>query len=279
MRVVSTELIYDTIKEMAKMAVTHVDSTACQLIKNACSNEKNMIAKFALDTIIENNMIAAKENVPSCQDTGMAVVFVDIGQAVFLEGPFLEDAINKAIEDAYAENFFRKSVLHPLSRLNTKTNTPAIIHTSIVPGDKISISFLAKGFGSENMSRLYMLTPSQGIEGIISSVVETVKLAGANPCPPIFVGIGIGGTMEKACLLSKRALLRKTGQPSSDRDIAILEQQVLVEINKLNIGPQGFGGNNTALAVAIETYPTHIAGLPVAINIQCHAVRHLTKVL
>ena len=279
MRIVNTETIYDTIKEMAKTAVTHVDSIACQLIKAASANEKNTTAKFALDTIIENNIIAASENVPSCQDTGMAVVFIDVGQAVFLEGPLLEDIVNKAIKDAYEENFFRKSVLHPLSRQNTKTNTPAVIHTSVVPGEKVTVSFLAKGFGSENMSRLYMLTPSQGIEGIIGSVVETVKAAGANPCPPIFVGIGIGGTMEKACILSKRALLRKAGQPSSDLDTAKLEQQILNEINELNIGPQGFGGNNTALAVAIETYPTHIAGLPVAINIQCHAVRHLTKVL
>lgn len=234
-------------------------------------------AKFALQTIIKSDLKAAEQNVPACQDTGMAVIFLDVGQDVFLEGEFVEDAINKGIREAYEEGFFRKSVLDPLTRVNTKTNLPAVIHTSITKGDKVKVSFLAKGFGSENMSRVYMLTPSQGMEGIIDSVVETVKYAGSNPCPPVVIGVGIGGTFEKAAIMSKRALLREANSVNEDETLFQLEKTLLEKINETDVGAQGFGGNNTCLAVYAEKYPTHLAGLPLAINVQCHSVRHMTK--
>jgi fumarate hydratase subunit alpha len=249
------------------------------MLENAAANETNTNAKFALDTLIKNDKLALQNNMPACQDTGIAVVFADVGQDVRLTGEFLDDAINRAVQEVYAENFFRKSVADPLTRLNTKTNTPAVIYSNIVKGDKVTVSFLAKGFGSENMSKVFMLTPSQGIDGIKKAVLDTVKAAGANPCPPIFVGVGVGGTMEKAAMLSKRALLRGGGELSTDKDIAKLERELLKLINETGIGAQGFGGKHTALCVAVETFPTHIAGLPVAVNIQCHAVRHSTVVI
>lgn len=279
MSIINTQLIYQAIYEMALHSVCNVDNDTINQLVNAQLYETNEVSAFALKTIIDSDKLAAIGNIPACQDTGMAVVFVELGQDVHLEGEYINTAINRGVADAYRDGCFRASVLDPLTRINTKNNTPSIIHTDIIGGDSIIIHFLAKGFGSENMSRLYMLTPSAGREGIIKAVVETVTLAGANPCPPIIVGVGIGGTMEKACLLAKKSLLRKSGISNANPDIAKLEGELLMQINATNIGVQGFGGNNTALQVNIETFPTHIAALPVAVNIQCHCVRHSTKII
>ena len=216
---------------------------------------------------------------PVCQDTGIAVVFLEIGQEVFLEGKSLKEAVNSGVRRAYADGYFRKSVCDPITRQNTGDNTPAVIHTEIVDGDKINIAFMPKGFGSENMSRLYMLKPAHGIEAAIDAVVETVKLAGSRPCPPVLVGVGIGGTFDTCALLAKKALTRDVGVPSTNPAVAEIEKIALSRINNLNIGCQGFHGDTTALGVACETAPTHIAGLPVAVNIQCHCVRCEKRVL
>ena len=277
MRKVNTQEIYAAVKAMALKCNCNVDCGVIKLLKDAEQRETSPSAKFALQTILQSDLKASKNNMPACQDTGMAVIFLEVGQDVHLEGEFVDDAINRAIKDAYEEGYFRKSVLDPLNRINTKTNLPAVIHTEIVKGDKIKVSFLAKGFGSENMSRVYMLTPSQGVEGVINSIVETVKLAGSNPCPPVIIGVGIGGTFEKATYMAKKCLLRETGSVNPDKQLAELEKTVLDKINALEIGAQGFGGNNTCLAVYMDKYPTHLAGLPVAINVQCHSVRHDTK--
>lgn len=279
MREVSTEKIYAAIKEMALHSVCNIDKSTDCLVRQAAATESKASAKFALDTIVKNNEIASRCNMPACQDTGMAVIVMQVGQEVIFSGEYIVDAINRAVREAYEEGYFRKSVLDPLTRQNTKDNTPAIIHTEIVKGDKVILHFLAKGFGSENMSRLFMLTPAAGIEGIKKCVLETVTLAGANPCPPIVVGVGIGGTMEKAALIAKLSLLREPNIPNPREDIAILEAQLKDLINQTGIGAQGFGGDTTALSVNVETFPTHIAGLPVAVNIQCHAVRHGTKII
>ena len=274
MRKINTQEICKAIKQMALKANCNVNQDVVDCLENAKNTEQNPSAKFALQTILQNNKIASQNNMPACQDTGMAVVFCQIGQQVCLEGEFLNDAINRGIKEAYQEGYFRKSVLDPLSRQNTQDNLPAIIHTEIVPGDKITLSFLAKGFGSENMSRLFMLTPSQGIEGIVDAILTTIKDADSNPCPPIIVGVGIGGTFEKCALLAKKCLLREVGSTNRDETLAQLEKDLLNKINSLEIGAQGFGGKNTCLAVFVDKYPTHIAGLPVAINVQCHCARH-----
>lgn len=274
MRKINTLEIYKAIKQMALTANCNVNNDVVLSLEKAFDNESNQTAKFALQTILQNDKIASEQNIPACQDTGMAVVFCEIGQEVFLEGEFLHDQINKAIKEAYAQGYFRKSTLDPLSRKNTNDNLPAVIHTQIVKGDKITLHFLAKGFGSENMSKLFMLTPSQGIDGIVDAVLQTVKQADSNPCPPIIVGVGIGGTFEKCALLAKKCLLREVGSTNSDETLAQLEKDLLNKINSLEIGAQGFGGKNTCLAVFVDKYPTHIAGLPVAINIQCHCARH-----
>lgn len=279
MRELGTERIHSAVKEMALHCVCNIDKETDKLVRIAAEKETKAAAKFALDTIVRNNQIASKRGLPACQDTGMAVIVMQIGQGVVLTGEFVGNAINRAVKEAYEEGYFRKSVLDPLTRLNTKDNTPAVVHTEIVEGDKVTIHFLAKGFGSENMSKLYMLTPAAGIEGIKKCVLDTVLMAGANPCPPIIVGVGIGGTMEKAALIAKMSLLREPNQPSPREDVARLERELKDAINKTGIGAQGFGGDTTALSVNVETYPTHIAGLPVAVNIQCHAVRHGTKIL
>lgn len=276
---INTQLIYQAVYEMALHSVCNVDTDTVDQLITAQLNETNAVSAFALKAIIDNDKLAAIKNIPACQDTGMAVVFIELGQQVCLIGSSLSQQINSAVANAYRDGYFRASVLDPITRLNTKDNTPAIIHTDIVDGDSVTVHFLAKGFGSENMSRLYMLTPSAGTEGIIKAVVETVSTAGANPCPPIIVGVGIGGTMEKACLLAKKSLLRRSGVSSSNEQIAALEKEILKQINNTNIGACGFGGNNTALQVNIETFPTHIAALPVAVNIQCHCVRHSTRVI
>lgn len=274
MRKINTLEIYKAIKQMALTANCNVNNDVVLSLEKAFDNESNQTAKFALQTILQNDKIASEQNIPACQDTGMAVVFCEIGQEVFLEGEFLHDQINKAIKEAYAQGYFRKSTLDPLSRKNTNDNLPAVIHTQIVKGDKITLHFLAKGFGSENMSKLFMLTPSQGIDGIVDAVLQTVKQADSNPCPPIIVGVGIGGTFEKCALLAKKCLLREVGSTNRDETLAQLEKDLLNKINSLEIGAQGFGGKNTCLAVFVDKYPTHIAGLPVAINIQCHCARH-----
>ena len=235
--------------------------------------ESSAPAKFALEMLCKNAEAARECNLPACQDTGMAVIFIDIGQDVRIEGGPVGDAVNEAVRQAYKEGYFRMSVLDPLSRENTGDNTPAVIHFRITEGESLKISFLAKGFGSENMSRLYMLKPSDGGQGIIRCVEETVKLAGSNPCPPVIAGVGIGGTADKAMELSKRALLREIGSKNPDEKLAQLEDEILKRLNALGIGAQGFKGDTTALAVFIEKYPTHIAALPVGVNIQCHCVR------
>ena len=248
-------------------------------LSSALNCETNPNAKFALETIVSNNEIAKEKDLPVCQDTGMAVFFVEYGGDVNFVGGAFEDAINEGVRRGYKKYGYRASVLDPIDRKNTGDNTPAVVHTKVVTGDKVKISFMAKGFGSENMSKLYMLTPSQGIAGVKRAVLDAVKSAGSNPCPPIVVGVGIGGTAEKAMEIAKEALLRDVGKPSDDSYLASLENELLASINELGIGAQGFGGQNTALAVHIEKFPTHISALPVAINIQCHAVRTASTVL
>ena len=279
MRTIDTNEIYKAVKEMALACCVNVDGGVVGMLKEAATSETNDAARFAIETIIKSDEKAARLGMPACQDTGMAVIFLEIGQDVSLTGEYVGDAVNRAVKEAYAEGYFRKSVLDPLDRINTKTNLPAVIHTEIVRGDKVKVSFLAKGFGSENMSRVYMLTPSKGVEGVIDAVVATVKLAGSNPCPPVIVGVGIGGTFEKAAYMSKKCLLREVGSVNPDKTLAGLEQTILDKINALEIGAQGFGGNHTCLAVYIDKFPTHLAGLPVAINVQCHSVRHDTKTI
>ncbi len=233
------------------------------------------MAENVLEQLVLNFNIAQNEDMPICQDTGMACVFVEIGQEVHIVGGLLEDAINEGVRRGYNEGFLRKSVVKdPIDRINTKDNTPAIIYYDIVKGDKLKITVASKGFGSENMSRIKMLKPSDGLQGVKDFVIETVKLAGPNPCPPIVIGVGIGGTFDKVAYLAKKALIRPLNKKNSNQFYSDLEKELLDAINKLGIGPQGFGGKTTALGLNIETYPTHIAGLPVAVNINCHATRH-----
>jgi len=273
MRIINTKDFESKIYEMVRRTCLNLTPCAVKALQKARDNESGVNAKFALSACLENLEIAKNENMPVCQDTGMAVFIIEIGQDVFLEGEYIIDVINQAVRRAYKDGFFRKSVCDPITRKNTTDNTPAVIHTEIVKGDKVKISFLPKGFGSENMSRLYMLTPSKGVEGIIDSIVETVKIAGSNPCPPVYVGVGIGGTFDKCAFLAKLALLRNIGENNSREDIAYIENESLKRINALKIGAQGFKGDTSAIGVSVVTAPTHIAGLPVAINIQCHCVR------
>ena len=273
MRKINTEIIEDKIYEMALHAGVNLMPSCKKALENARDKETGEAAKFALETLIENGEVAAEQSMPVCQDTGMAVIIMKIGQEVFLEGKPLNAAINEGVRKAYADGYFRKSVCDPLTRANTGDNTPAVIHTEITEGDKIEIAYLPKGFGSENMSRLYMLKPAQGVDGIINAIVETVKLAGSRPCPPVYVGVGIGGTFDSCAFLAKMALTRDVGVPSGNPTVAEIERIALDKINDLNIGCQGFHGKTTALGVSCELAPTHIAGLPVAVNIQCHCVR------
>ncbi|MHB1407208.1 MAG: fumarate hydratase [Desulfitobacteriaceae bacterium] len=243
--------------------------------KSALQTESSPLGQEVLARLIENAEIAHEERVPMCQDTGMAVVFAEIGQDVQVVGGSLAEALNEGVRRGYDKGYLRKSVVKdPFERVNTGDNTPAIIHYDIVPGHNVHITVAPKGFGSENMGALKMCKPSEGLEGAMQFVVDTVDKAGGNPCPPIVVGVGVGGTMEKATFLAKRALTRSLGQPNPDERLAKIEQELLTRINNLGIGPQGFGGNTTALAVHLEVYPTHIAGMPVAVNINCHATRH-----
>lgn len=236
--------------------------------------EKWPLAKETITTIIDNDNLAERDSVPMCQDTGMVICFVKIGQDVHVDGS-ISDAINEAVREAYTEGYLRKSVVKdPINRVNTKDNTPAIIHYELVEGDVFEISFAAKGFGSENMSKQKMLKPADGLEGVKKFILESVEAAGPNPCPPIIVGVGIGGDFEKSCIMAKKSLMRDVNDYNKDPFYADLEKELLEKINELGIGPQGFGGKTTALRVFIETHPTHIAGLPIAVNIQCHAARH-----
>ncbi len=280
MREVSTDEITKNIKEMCIEANYILSDEVKNKIINSAAVENSEIGKKILSQLEENMEIAEREQIPICQDTGMAVVFIKIGQEVHITGGSLEDAINQGVREGYTEGYLRKSVVKdPLIRENTKDNTPAIIHYEIIPGDKVEITVAPKGFGSENMSRVCMLKPADGIEGVKNAVIETVKLAGPNACPPVVVGVGIGGTFEKCALLAKKALTRDINSESSIEYVAELENELLDEINNLNIGPGGLGGKITALGVNIETYPTHIAGLPVAINMCCHVNRHKKRIL
>ena len=275
MKTIHTTTIIDAVAQMCVSANCHLnDDIRCSL-EHAAEHETNVLGKDLLGDIIKNAHIARERNMPICQDTGMSVFFVSVGQEVYIDGGSLTDAINEGVRRGYADGYLRKSVVgDPLNRKNTGDNTPAVIYYDIVPGDKLRIDFAPKGFGSENMSALAMLKPSDGIDGVIDFVVNTVAKAGPNPCPPIVVGVGIGGTMDKAANMSKHALLRPVGSCNPNEYYAKLEHTMLERINALDIGVQGFGGNTTALGVNVEYFPTHIAGLPVAVNINCHVTRH-----
>lgn len=275
MKEIHVSEITKTVKKLCIDANYYLTEDIRARLKEARSNENFAIAQNILDVLMENADIAKNEARPMCQDTGMAVVFLEIGQEVHVVGGSLEDAINEGVRQGYTEGYLRKSVVDdPIERINTKDNTPAIIYYDIIPGDTFKVTVAPKGFGSENMSQIKMLKPSDGIEGVKDFVLKVVKEAGPNPCPPIVVGIGIGGTFDKAAFLAKKALLRSTNERNPKPFYAELEKELLGAINDLGIGPQGFGGRTTALAVNVETYGTHIAGLPVAVNINCHATRH-----
>jgi fumarate hydratase subunit alpha len=270
--------IINTVKELCIESNYYLSNDVKEALNNAKENETWPLAENVLDQLILNSNIAQNENMPICQDTGMACIFIEIGQEVHIVGGALEDAINEGVRRGYDEGFLRKSVVKdPINRVNTKDNTPAIIYYDIVPGNKLKITVAPKGFGSENMSRIKMLKPSDGLQGVKDFIIETVKLAGPNPCPPIIIGVGIGGTFDKAAYLAKKALIRPVNKRNDEKFYGDLEEELLETINKLGIGPQGFGGKTTALGINIETYPTHIAGLPVAVNINCHATRHKEK--
>ena len=280
MREIHISKIIDTVKELCIEANYYLSNDVKRALCNAKENETWPLAENILEQIILNSDIAKNENMPICQDTGMACIFIDIGQDVHIVGGLLDDAINEGVRRGYEEGFLRKSVVKdPINRINTKDNTPAIIYYNMVAGDKIKITVAPKGFGSENMSRIKMLKPSDGLQGVKDFIIETVKLAGPNPCPPIVIGVGIGGTFDKAAYLAKKALIRPLDKRNEDKFYSDLEEELLANINKLGIGPQGFGGKTTALGLNIETYPTHIAGLPVAVNINCHATRHKEREL
>ena len=275
MREIHISEIISTVRDLCIESNYYLSSDVKKSLCKAKENETWPLAENVLDQIILNSDIAKKEDMPICQDTGMACVFVEVGQEVHIVGGLLQDAINEGVRKGYDEGFLRKSVVKdPINRVNTKDNTPAVIYYDIVPGDKIKVTVAPKGFGSENMSRIKMLKPSDGLQGVRDFIIETVKLAGPNPCPPIVIGVGIGGTFDKAAYLAKKALIRPLNKRNNEKFYSDLEEELLETINKLGIGPQGFGGKTTALGLNIETYPTHIAGLPVAVNINCHATRH-----
>lgn len=277
MRTINSEMITETVKDMCIEANHFLSADVKEALSNAKDTEKSPIGKDILNKLEDNLKIAGEDMIPVCQDTGMAVFFVEIGQDVHVEGN-LTDAINEGVRKGYTEGFLRKSVVKdPLIRENTKDNTPAVIHYNIVEGDKIKLTIAPKGFGSENMSKVFMLKPADGIEGVKNAIISAAKDAGPNACPPMVVGVGIGGTFEKCALMAKQALTRPIGSHSSIEYVADLEKEMLEKINGLGIGPGGLGGTTTALAVNINTYPTHIAGLPVAVNICCHVYRHCVR--
>ena len=280
LREINVNEIQEAVKKLCIDANYYVGDDIKNALKLAKDNEPYKIAEDVLDKILINDDIAKNEKMPMCQDTGMACVFLEIGQDVHIVGGFLEDAINEGVRQGYEEGYLRKSVVKdPIDRINTNDNTPAVVYYDIVVGDKIKITVAPKGFGSENMSRIAMLKPADGIEGVKNFIIETVKIAGPNPCPPMVIGVGIGGTFDKAAYLSKKALLRPINISNKEKFYEDLEIELLEKINKLGIGPQGFGGKTTAIGINIEKYPTHIAGLPVAVNISCHVTRHKNTIL
>jgi fumarate hydratase subunit alpha len=277
-REINTEIITENVREMCIEANHFLSPDMDAVLKKATKEESSELGRKILGQLQENLKIAGEEMIPICQDTGMAVFFVEVGQDVHFTGTSIEDAINEGVRRGYTDGYLRKSVVSdPIIRENTKDNTPAVIHYSIVPGDKVRIIFAPKGFGSENMSRIFMLKPADGIEGVKQAVLTAVKDAGPNACPPMVVGVGIGGTFEKCAILAKKALTRPAGEHNEIPYVAELEEEMLTKINQLGIGPGGLGGSTTALAVNINTYPTHIAGLPVAVNICCHVNRHVVR--
>lgn len=280
MRDINTQVIVQNVKEMCIEANHFLSPDMKKVFEKAASEEKSPLGRQILGQLEENLKIAGNDMIPICQDTGMAVVFVKVGQDVHIEGGSLTDAINEGVRQGYVEGYLRKSVVKdPIERENTKDNTPAVIHYDIVPGDKVDIIIAPKGFGSENMSRVFMLKPADGIEGVKDAILTAVRDAGPNACPPMVVGVGIGGTFEKCALLAKKALTRNLDEERPTGYVRELEDEMLEKINSLGIGPGGLGGSKTALAVNVETYPTHIAGLPVAVNICCHVNRHVHRVI
>ena len=280
MREIDVGVITDSIKEMCIEAAHFLTDDMKECLNKAEISEESPLGRQILGQLKENLKIAGKDMIPICQDTGMAVIFAEIGQDVHFTGGLLENAINEGVRKGYTEGYLRKSVVSdPIIRENTKDNTPAVIHYEIVPGDKVKLTFAPKGFGSENMSRIYMLKPADGIEGVKDAILDAVSLAGPNACPPMVVGVGIGGTFEKCAIMAKKALTRPVNKHSEIEYVAKLEDEILKKINNLGIGPGGLGGRNTAFAVNIETYATHIAGLPVAVNICCHVNRHSVRII
>ncbi len=281
MREISGKEITETVARLCIEANYYLGDDVIKALRQARDTEVSPVGREVLDQLLENANVARQEGMPLCQDTGLTVVFLEVGQDVHIVGGDLYESIQEGVRRGYEEGYLRKSVVDkPFSiRANTKDNTPAVIHPQIVPGDRLKIAVVPKGGGSENMSALAMLKPADGRQGVVDFVVETVERAGANPCPPTIVGVGVGGTVEKAMWLAKHSLLREVGQPSPDPEVAELEREILEKVNKLGIGPQGLGGSITSLAVHMETYPCHIASLPVAVNIQCHSARHKETVL
>ena len=278
-REIEVVAVTQAVKALAIEANEVLGEDVLDCFQEALRNEESPVGREVLGQLIENARIAREEHIPICQDTGLAVIFLEIGQDVHLVGGDLKEAVHQGVREGYGEGYLRKSSCHPFTRANTGDNTPAVIYTDIVPGDRLKIWVVPKGGGSENMSRLFMLPPSAGLAGVKEKIVETVKEAGPNPCPPTIIGVGIGGTFEQAALQAKKSLLRPLGSPNPDPELDRLEKEILVLINKLGIGPQGLGGRTTSLAVHIRLLPCHIASLPVAVNVQCHASRHKEAVL
>ncbi len=279
MREIHVEEIRDNIAQICIDAAYNLSEDVLMAFDRAMETETAPAARELIGQLKENARIAKEEHIPICQDTGVAIFFVEVGQDLRIKNGFIIDAVNEGVRKGYKEGYLRKSVVDPLTRKNTGDNTPAIVYTEIVPGDKLRISFMPKGAGSENMSVIRMLRPTEGIEGITAFVLECVQKAGANPCPPIVIGVGIGGDFEKAALIAKKALLRPVGSPNAKLELATLEEMLLRTVNRTGIGPEGLGGRVTAMAVHVESFPCHIASLPVAVNINCHAARHKTIIL
>lgn len=278
-REINAREITEAVKRLCVEANEQLGADVLQCFQEALNKETSPVGKEILDQLLENARLAREEHVPICQDTGLAVIFLEVGQEVHLVGGDLKDSVNQGVREGYGEGYLRKSSCHPFTRANTGDNTPAVIYIDIVPGDRVKVLVVPKGGGSENMSRLFMLPPSAGLAGIKERVLETVKEAGPNPCPPTIIGVGIGGTFEQAALQAKKSLLRPLGTPNPDPELDGLEQELLASINKLGIGPQGLGGRTTSLAVHVRLLPCHIASLPVAVNVQCHASRHKEAVI
>jgi len=279
MREIHVDEIRDNVAQICIDAAYNLSEDVLTAFDRAIETETAPAAKGIIELLKQNARIAKEEHIPICQDTGIAIFFVEIGQDLRIKNGFIVDAINEGVRKGYKEGYLRKSVVDPITRRNTGDNTPAIVYTELVPGDKLKISFMPKGAGSENMSAIRMLRPTEGVEGIRNFVLECVQKAGANPCPPVVIGVGIGGSFEKAALLAKKSLLRPVGGPNPKLELASLEETLLKAVNKTGIGPEGFGGKVTAMAVHIEIVPCHIASLPVAVNINCHAARHKTIIL